>query len=99
MKNFKDFKIAAAVAGFVGTKIQMNRILNVPVTIIDYRIEESKYPGKFEKCLWMQISVDQSKHVVFSGSKFLIGAIQQIPKTECPFLTTIVRDNDRFQFT
>jgi hypothetical protein len=99
MKQFKDFKIKESSTGFTGTKVQMSRILNVQIEIVDYRIENSKYPDKFEKCLWMQISIDKIKHVVFSGSKFLIGAIEQIPRSEFPFLATIIRENDRFQFT
>ncbi len=98
MKQFKDFNIKALEAGFVGDKIHITRILNRQVTVVDYKIENSKF-GVSKKCLCLQIKLDDAKRIVFSGSRNLINAIEQIPKTEYPFLTTIIEDNKRLEFT
>ncbi len=98
MKRFKDFGIKTPLQSFQGDKIKISRILNREIQVHDYRIENSKY-GENNKCLYMQISVGDTKHVLFTGSVVLIETIQQVPKDEFPFLTTIIRENERFEFT
>lgn len=39
------------------------------------------------------------QRVVFTGSKVLIEIIEQIPKTNFPFITTIIEENERYEFT
>ncbi len=100
MKKFKDFQIKPAEQSFVGDKIKMSKILNREIAVHDYRVVDSNYSDKGPgKCLHLQISHDKEKRVVFTGSKSLIEAIQQIPKAELPFTTTITEENERFQFT
>jgi len=100
MKAFSQFGIRSESQRFVGDKIKIVRILNRKITVIDYRIEESKFQqGGGDKCLHMQIELDGTKHVVFTGSRNLAEVIQKIPKADFPFTTTIVKDNDMYEFT
>jgi hypothetical protein len=100
MKQFKDFGITAAVQGFVGDKIKMERILNREVMVCGYKIEVSRFTEKGNgKCLHMQIGIGEQKYVVFTGSKVLMDTIDKIPKYEFPFKTTIIKINDHFEFT
>lgn len=99
MKQFKDFGIKPALRSLTGDKIKMERILNREITVYDYRIEDSKFNKNNSKCLYMQIGIGDTKHVVFTGSTVLLELIQQVPKSEFPFTTTIVKENERFEFT
>jgi len=99
VKKFKDLGIQPLSAGFEGDKIRIDRILNREVIINDFKIVKSKYPEKGEMCLHMQITVDDKKHVVFSGSIVLQSMLEQVSKTDFPFATTIIKDNQRFAFT
>lgn len=99
MKQFKDFGIKPALQSLVGDKIKIDRIINREITVYDFRIEDSKYGNGNSKCLYLQIGIAETKHVVFTGSTVLIQLIEQVPKTEFPFTTIIVKDNDRFEFT
>jgi hypothetical protein len=99
MKQFKDFGIKPEVKSFTGDKIKVERILNREVVVHDYRIEDSKYQGKGNgKCLYLQISIGETKHVVFSGSVTLMQMIERVPKADFPFQTTIVKENERLEF-
>lgn len=98
MKAFKEFGIKPELNSFVGDKIKMDRIINVPITILDYKIEDSTVK-QGTKRLTLQIEKQGNKHILFTGSKVLQQQIQQVPKTEFPFTTTIVKDNEYFEFT
>ena len=99
MNQFKDFGIKPKQQSMVGDKIKIDRIINRQLAVHDYRIENSKYGNGGMKCLYMQISIGETKYVVFTGSITLIDLIQQIPKDKFPFSTTIIKDNDRFIFS
>ena len=99
MKSFRDLGIQNTQQGFIGDKIKINKILNRQVVVNDYKIENSKYEKGSGKCLHMQISIGETKHVVFTGSKRLMDTLELIPKTDFPFSTTIVKENDWFDFT
>jgi hypothetical protein len=99
MKSFKDFGIKPVQQGLTGDKIKMDRILNREIKVCDFRLEDSKYGDGKSKCLYMQIELNNNKHVVFTGSAVLMDLIQQVPKNEFPFITTIIRESERFEFT
>jgi hypothetical protein len=99
MKQFKELGIKPTIQGFVGDKIRIDKILNKEILVCDYRIEVSKYEKGNGKCLYLQIEIDSVKRVVFTGSSVLMDVIIQIEKRHFPFSTTIVRENDRFEFT
>lgn len=99
MNSFKQFGIKASSKSFEGDKIKIDRILNKEIIIEDFKIETSKYDKGNGKCLYLQIWVDNAKRLLFTGSSSLMEMIQQVPKEGFPFQTTIVRENERFQFS
>jgi hypothetical protein len=99
MKSFKDFGIKSSPQNFVGDKIKIDRILNRQIVVHDYKVEDSKFKKGYDKCLYMQITLEETKYVVFIGSRSLVEMIEQVPKENFPFTATIVRENQRFEFT
>jgi hypothetical protein len=96
MKTFKEFNIKIENKGLNGEKIRVKKILNREIVVTDFIVKDSKYHGK---CLYLQLESDNNKHVLFTGSKILLEAIEKVPKERFPFKTTIVMDGDRLQFT
>lgn len=100
MNSFKDFGIKPQVKNFEGEKIRIDKILNKQIVVEDFKTAESKYQDKGTgKLLTLQIVVDNTRRVVFTGSLNLMEMIQKVPKNKMPFTTTIVRENERFEFT
>jgi hypothetical protein len=100
MRQFKEMGITAERKSFVGDKIKLERLLNREIIIHDFEIKESKIKDKGTgKCLYLQIEIKNEKHVVFSGSAYLMDMITQVPDNGFPFETTIVKINDHFEFT
>lgn len=99
-KKFSDFGIKPVLKGMVGDKIKIGKILNKEIEVVDFRIDDSKYGTGGSKCLCIQIKLDGVDRIVFTGSKVLMETIEQIPKsTGFPFTTTIVEENERYEFT
>lgn len=96
MNQFKQFGIKPLRKGMIGDKIKMDRILNREITVFDFKIEPSQYT---KQCMHLQIGIGQVRHVVFTGSRSLMDLIEQVPREEFPFKTTIVKENERFEFT
>ena len=94
--KFKDLKITTTINHFVGDKISINKVINRPILIHEYKIENSKFK---DQCLHLQIEIDDTKRVLFVGSKNLINAIEQIPKDVFPVEATIIKDNNYYEFT
>jgi hypothetical protein len=99
MKQFKEFGIKPKQQGFTGDKIKMSKVLNREIVVLDYKIEDSKYGNGAGKCLYLQIEINDTKHVMFTGSKSLIDMIDQVPKSNFPFRTTIIKENEIPEFT
>jgi hypothetical protein len=101
MKSFSQFNIQPKSKGFEGEKIKMSKILNREIVVHDFKIEDSKvFKDKGTgKCLHLQISFNNEKHIVFTSSSGLIEMIQMVPADGFPFTATIVEDNERFMFT
>lgn len=98
MNTFKSLNIAPAPKGFTGEKIKIERILNKPIAVLDFKIEKSKIEGK-DRCLHLQLEVDGIKRVLFTGGTALIEIMEQVERAQLPFSTTIIKDNDRLEFT
>lgn len=98
MKRFNEFNIKPTSNFLMGEKINIKKILNREITVHEFKVAESKY-GEGKKCLHLQISLNGTKHVVFIGSKNLIETIQQVSTSDFPFITTIVVENERPEFT
>lgn len=101
IKRFTDFGIKPVTKAFVGSKIEIDRILNTEITVHDFRIVDSIFTkeNSSNKCLHLQIAIGEIKYVVFTGSVSLMDMIQQVPKDGLPFKVTIIKENKQFQFT
>jgi Tat protein secretion system quality control protein TatD with DNase activity len=103
MNEFSQFNIKTPERAFEGDKIKISKILNREVVVHQYKIEDSKVKSFLDKgsgkCLHLQISFNNEKHVVFTSGRALMDVIQQIPRDKFPFTTTIVEDNDMYKFT
>ena len=100
MRKFKDFGIAPAGKIMTGDKIKIQKVVNREIVVHDYEIKPSNYPEKGNgKCLHLQIALGENRHVIFTGSVPLQEMIERVPKENFPFSTTIVRENERFEFT
>jgi Tat protein secretion system quality control protein TatD with DNase activity len=103
MNRFSQFQIKAPMKGFEGEKVKMEKILNREIVIHAYKIEDSKVKAFQEKgsgkCLHLQISFNNEMHIVFTSSSGLMEMIKQVPEDKFPFLTTIIKENERLKFT
>jgi hypothetical protein len=99
MNSFSNFGIKSTAKNFEGEKIKIDRILNKQITVEAYKIEQSKFEKGNGKRLDMQIVVDNTKRIVFTGSINLMDMILQVLDDKLPFTTTIVRENERLIFT
>jgi hypothetical protein len=100
MYKFNELGIKPAQKTFEGPKVAVYSIFNKLIVVEDYKIEASKFKEKGNgKRLVLQVIVDNSKRIVFSGSANLMDMIERVPKDRFPFQTTIINENDRFQFT
>lgn len=97
--SFKDFGIKPALKKFTGEKIKIDKILNREIIVNDWKIEDSKFVDKGDKCLYLQIDFGGEKRVLFSGSKVLMDMIKQVPIEKFPFSTTIVKQDEHLEFS
>lgn len=98
MNNFKDFNIEPQINSFVGDKIQLQKLFNLPIKVLDFKVEPSSQKVGTE-CLTLQIEKGGEKRVVFTGSTVLIQMIRKVQEDKFPFITTIKGDNDYYEFT
>lgn len=98
MNNFKDFNIKPNITAFVGEKIAVQKLFNLPIVVMDYKIGPSKQT-EGTQLLTLQIEKAGEKRVVFTGSTVLIDQIERVPKNSFPFKTIIKGDNEYYEFT
>ena len=98
INNFKDFNILPRVKSFVGEKIQVQKLFNLSIKILEFKIEPSKQKEGTE-LLTLQIEKSGEKRIVFTGSTVLIDQIKRVPANKFPFISTIKGDNDYYEFT
>lgn len=98
MKNFKDFDIKPKVNLFVGEKIQVQKLFNLPIRVIAFKVEPSKKKQGTD-LLTLQIEKGGEKRIVFTGSVVMIDQIRRVPENGFPFMTVIKGDNDYYEFT
>lgn len=100
MKKFSELGIKLESQGFIGEKIRIDKVQNRQISIHDFKIRDSKFKDKGNgKCLYMQIEIDGIKRVLFTGSGALMELIEKIDKADFPFTATIIKENDRFEFS
>ena len=99
MKRFSDFKIKPPAGGFIGDKIKISKILNREIIIHTFKIDKSKFPkNKSGNVMTLQIEINAEKHIVFTGSDYLINQISQINKNDFPFIAIIEKSGEHFEF-
>lgn len=98
MNSFKDFNIAPRINSFVGEKIQVQKLFNLTITVLAFKVEPSR-KKEGTKLLTLQIEKAGEKRIVFTGSTVLIDQIQRVPGNSFPFTTVIRGDNDHYEFT
>lgn len=98
IKEFKQFEIKPTIQNYVGDKIKIDKILNKKITVLKYVIEKSKFDNEKDR-LKLQIELNNEKRIVFTGSTFLINMIKQVSENDLPFTTTIVKEDERLEFT
>ncbi len=100
MHKFSDFDITIETPNFIGEKIKVAQILNREITIHDFKVGPSKFPKpNNDKCLSLQISLQETKRVVFTSSVGLLNLIQSVSKDKFPFTTTVIVENRGLKFT
>ena len=97
MKKFKDFEIVVETKLFIGDKIKISKVLNRPIIVHGFRVEDSQFNKG--KCLCLQIEFNNTKHIIFTGSSVLLESIQKVPTDGFPFESTIVEENEMYLFT
>lgn len=98
MKRFSELGIPATNL-MVGDKVKISKIINVEIEVLSFKIKESKYKDKGDRCLYLQINYRGEKAVVFTGSSVLIKQIEQVPADAFPFTTTIKKEGEHYEFT
>ncbi|MFW6327295.1 MAG: hypothetical protein ACOC2F_03200 [Bacteroidota bacterium] len=99
MKKFSDF--AQEEIAFTGDKVPLEKLLNVPIIVTNYRLNESKYKkGNSDKCVTVQFYYhnDHKQFVFFSGSSVLINQCEKY-KDEMPFEVKIQKVNRYYTFS
>jgi hypothetical protein len=98
MTKFKDLGIKAQPNCFVGDKMKIDKILNQEIKVTGFKIDKSTKKENTDY-LTLQIERNETKFVVFTGSKILMQMIKEVPEDKFPFTTTIVKNNDYPEFT
>lgn len=99
MKSFSDLQIEVRNEHFVGDKIKVKRILNKEIIVLNSRIEKSKFEDSNSgKRLKLQIEFEGEKRIIFTSSRMLTAAMEQVPKNALPFKTTIIEEGEAYQF-
>lgn len=100
MNKFSDF---AKHGVLDGSKISLEKVLNIPIVITGFSIKNSKYAKDIsDKYTTIQFYFEsdetKEKHILFTGSVVLKDNIEEY-QDEIPFVTTIVKINKYFAFT
>ena len=79
----------------------MSKVLGKDIIVHAFKLEPSKhFKDKGNGlCLYLQISINNEKHIIFTSAVGMIEAIQQIPKDGFPFTTIIKEEDERYYFT
>lgn len=99
MKKFSELNVKSTVP-MSGEKIKIKNVLNLEISILDFRIDESLFKkNKSGKRLQLQMNIAGEIKVLFTGSEVLMGQIAQVDKDDFPFSTIIKQVEDYYIFT
>lgn len=94
MQRFSEF---AEEENFDGDKIPISDILNKEVTVLRFRVGDSK-KREGTKYITIQVEVDGKHRVVFTGSEVLYNQLMKYQE-HLPFIAIIRKINDFYSFT
>ena len=98
MNTFKELGITVACRAFVGDSIKIERLVGKEILVLHHKVTDStKKLGT--QCLYLQLEFEGTKRVLFTGAKALLEAVEKVPENGFPFSTTIVKNNDRYEFS
>lgn len=98
MNKFSDLGIKPELSTFTGDKIKVDKLLNAEVSILAFKIDDSKVKTG-TKVLTLQLEKQGTKYVMFSGSTILMQMISKVPVDKFPFTTTIIKESEHLEFT
>lgn len=97
ISRFSDF--AKEEIGLDGDKVKIDDILNKEMLILNYRIRDSNFSkNKSGKYLTLQFELDNTKHILFTGSDVLIDQIEKY-SSKIPFLVVVKKVNRYYTFS
>lgn len=82
----------------MGEKIQVQKLFNLQIKVLAFKVEPSKQK-KGTELLTLQIEKAGEKRIVFTESTVLIDQIKRVSDDKFPFTTIIRGDNDYYEFT
>jgi hypothetical protein len=99
MKSFKELGLKTNEKKFIGKKIEPDSFLNETIIVHYYKSELSKFPKpNHPYVMTIQITIDNEKRVIFTGSKSLYDVIVQATETDFPFRAKIIRVKETKEF-
>lgn len=98
LKRFADFAKPPDLLD--GDKISIDRAVNRELTVLAYRIGDSKFDDRTAhgKCMTMQVELAGERRVIFTASAVLMEQLQQY-KDELPFMATIQKIDKYYRLT
>jgi len=99
MRKFSDLGIKPDLKRFAGEKIGIKKVINTEIILHDFVIGPSKFEKGNGKCLTLQVTHKNELRVIFSGSGILMNLIEKIKLEDLPITTTIIEDNEHYEFT
>lgn len=100
MNKFSDF--AEEELQFSGDKVAIDKLVNIPIVVKDFRIVDSKYKKtNSDKCMTIQFEYRENpneRFVLFTGSQVLIHQCEKY-KEKMPFEATIQKINKYYSFS
>lgn len=79
-------------SGFVGSKIQVDKLINKEIVFVDFVVTPSQYRRFGDSVTKVQIIVDGEKHIFFTQSKNITKTLE-IFKDKLPRIGTLVKED------
>lgn len=94
MKRFSEF--CDETKPLEGDKVRLDDVVNIEMVVTGYKITKSKYNDN--RCLHLAVSINGTKHVIFTGSTVLAEQVEKYGE-HIPFLTRIIKNKRYYAFT
>jgi hypothetical protein len=98
-KKFSELNVKIESKRLLGQKQHLTHVLGKEIVVHAFQIKPSKFPGKSDRCLYLQYSEGGKMYVAFSIAKYLMEVLEALPESAFPFSTTISNKNEIYEFT